>query len=534
MALANFFDKAALGAAKILKDFDRTAFESLLDKHQVGIVFDKIGGVSSEGKATLDLLVRLLARLYPNLQIIDSQLSNPALVKELEECAISINPEINLSKNVKPTVYLIVGNTPYKTGKNKKFYLGSHGWTVKFSDKKPVNSGNTQNPFAAGAAACFGAANLFRLVFKDQLPKGNPDKDFALSLFEFAKNDSAQKIHEPLIDNIHLEDSLLVGVGAVGNAVIWALGNIPSLTGKLEIIDDQDIDLSNLQRYILARQKDVTISKVLRAGAFMENSKLKIVQSPFKWEKYIQKRNNWSIKRIAVCVDSAKDRITVQGSLPKKIFNAWTQQEALGVSRHTNLIKDPCLTCLYMPESKKKSKSVIIAESLGLAAHELMVRGYLAQHLPVDINILSLVSAAKGIPMADLQAFEGKHLEVFYSEVVCGGVMMRLENKSEVAPQIEVPSAFESALAGILLAAELIIDAGSLRKKSLPIITRFNLLRPLSNYLLEDQYKHHSGKCICQDPIFQEAYNAKWANFKLDSKKVKVEKGNKIVEALNN
>ena len=510
MALANFFDKAALGAAKILKGFDRNAFESVLNKHQVGIVFDANGGASLEGRITLDLLVRLLARLYPNLQIIDSQLSNPTLAKELEVCAISINPEINLSKDAKPTVYLIVGNTPYETGKDNYFYLGSQGWTVKFSDKNPVNSGNTQNPFAAGAAACFGAANLFRLVFKDQLPKGNPDKDFALSLFEFVKNDSAQKIHEPQIDNIHLEDALLVGVGAVGNAVIWALGNIPSLTGKLEIIDDQDIDLSNLQRYILSRQVDVNTSKVARAGEFMQKSKLKIVQCPFKWEEYLQKRNNWSIKRVAVCVDSAQDRITVQGSLPEKIFNAWTQQGALGVSRHTNFINDPCLTCLYMPEVKKKNKSEIIAENLGLAPQELMVRSYLAQHLPVDNNILTMISAAKGIPMTDLQAFEGKQLEVFYSDFVCGGVMMRLENKSKVTPQIEVPSAFESALAGILLASEIIIDAGTLRKRNLPIITRFNLLRPLSNYLLEDQYKHHSGRCICQDPIFQEAYNAKW------------------------
>jgi hypothetical protein len=512
MALANFFDKAALGAAQVLKVFDRENFEFILKQNIIGIVFDNVAAKSQEGRATLDLIVRLTARLYPDLQIIDISNENDKYQKELEECALLINPEINLSKSKKASINLIVGNTDYKGSKNAKFYVGSDGWVAKFSVIKPVGSGDSKNPFGAGAAACFGAANVFRMVFKDQLVKGDCDKDFSISIFDFIKRDEIIKNNGPNIDNIHLDETQLVGIGAIGNSFIWALANIPNLTGELEIIDNQTIDLSNLQRYSLASQHDVNKLKVTLAKEFMSNSKLIIKEKPFTWEEYMYERKDWLIRNIAVCVDSAKDRIIIQGSLPKKIFNAWTQPASLGVSRHLDFVNEACLTCLYMPDSKRKNLSEVIAESLGLKDQEPIIRKYIATKTPVDNMILSLVSNARGIPIDQLEPYLGKHMEIFYSEVVCGGILTRLNQKSEESAQVEVPSAFESALAGILLAAEIVIDAGNLRKKKIPTISKINLLRPLSNHLLEDQHKHHSSRCICQDPVFIKAYKKKWLN----------------------
>ncbi|MFX4427857.1 E2 ligase fold family C protein, partial [Acinetobacter baumannii] len=53
--------------------------------------------------------------------------------------------------------------------------IGSDGWRAKLSRQRPVGSGSTTNPFGAGAAACFGAANVFRRMFADQLPRGDLD-----------------------------------------------------------------------------------------------------------------------------------------------------------------------------------------------------------------------------------------------------------------------------------------------------------------------------------------------------------------------
>jgi hypothetical protein len=202
MALANFFDKAALGAAQVLKAFDRKSFEQILKQNKIGIVFDNIAVRSHEGRATLDLIVRLTARLYPDLQIIDISNENSEYQKKLEECALLINPAINLSKSERTSINLIVGNTEYIDNELGNFYIGSDGWIAKLSTTKPVGCGDSQNPFGAGASACFGAANAFRMVFKDQLVKGDCDNDFSLSIFDFTKSNETVRNNGPNIDKI--------------------------------------------------------------------------------------------------------------------------------------------------------------------------------------------------------------------------------------------------------------------------------------------------------------------------------------------
>jgi hypothetical protein len=70
--------------------------------------------------------------------------------------------------------------------------------------------------------------------------------------------------------------------------------------------------------------------------------------------------------------------------------------------------------------------------------------------------------------------------------------------------------AFQSALSGILLAAELVIDAGRLRATPLPSRTELDVLRPLGGRLNSPARKHASGRCIFQDPDYQRAYAAKY------------------------
>src|SRR5205807_4626296 len=56
-------------------------------------------------------------------------------------------------------------------------------------------------------------------------------------------------------------DTVLVGAGAVGHGVIWALSRLRSRP-KLTVIDPEDLDLGNLQRYVMALRRDVGRPKV--------------------------------------------------------------------------------------------------------------------------------------------------------------------------------------------------------------------------------------------------------------------------------
>ena len=64
--------------------------------------------------------------------------------------------------------------------------------------------------------------------------------------------------------------------------------------------------------------------------------------------------------------------------------------------------------------------------------------------------------------------------------MICRGALLPFGADVGEGAQAEVPMAFQSALAGIMLAAELIGHAGEL-KISLPTKTGVNLLRPFKN-----------------------------------------------------
>jgi hypothetical protein len=71
--------------------------------------------------------------------------------------------------------------------------------------------------------------------------------------------------------------------------------------------------------------------------------------------------------------------------------------------------------------------------------------------------------------------------------------------------------AFQSALAGIMLAIEIICSAAPFRVASLPTKTEINLLKPIGRTLNSPEGKHSSGRCLCQDADFVAAYRSKYS-----------------------
>lgn len=501
MALANFFNKTALAASQILNGYDRENFEKKLMAAPVEIAFDRTAVHSSEGTATLDLTTRLLARLYPKLIINPLDADSETCRQVLEHLAKSINPEIELCEEV-PFATIVVGDTAVDRKENV-FYVGSDNWTVYFSAGHVVPSGNSQIPFAAGAAACFGVANIFRTAFKDQLPKGDIDEDFALSLINFESN--------PLecdfaIDDkiINVGESFLIGLGAIGNGTLWALTRLKNLLGKIHIIDHEKIELSNLQRYVLATQEDdgkykITLcNKYNPVGIFL----------PFQgnWVEFLAKRQDWKLPLVMLAVDSAKDRIAIQSSLPRQIINAWTQPSDLGISRHSDFLNEACVVCIYPPRIGGKSDSELIAGALGLLHEEPAIRTLVYNNSPLNEGWIRKIAEAKDHPYETLQPYIGLPISEFYHDVLCGGLVMTDADNRHT----ETPMAFQSALAGILLASEFVISAANLRTTRIDPITRINLLQPLTKYLNEPLLKTTLFNCVCHDEDFKHQYTEKY------------------------
>src|SRR4051812_11139190 len=91
MALAPYFKRSAQAAAQVLAGFDEAAIQERLEGTSVGLSWGKRAVETHEGRAALDLTVRLLARLYPRLR-----LAGPDPDGETEQLLLEINPDLEL------------------------------------------------------------------------------------------------------------------------------------------------------------------------------------------------------------------------------------------------------------------------------------------------------------------------------------------------------------------------------------------------------------------------------------------------------
>ncbi len=98
----------------------------------------------------------------------------------------------------------------------------------------------------------------------------------------------------------------------------------------------------------------------------------------------------------------------------------------------------------------------------------------------------------------------------FYTQAVCGGTLLRLGATPNNQRRVEVPMAFQSALAGIFLAAELVAKAAGLKSYPPPVTTKLDLLRPLGPYTSLPAPKSPAGNCICQDGDYIQVFKQKY------------------------
>jgi hypothetical protein len=425
------------------------------------------------------------------------------------DLAAAINPNIEIAQaRPRKAAVVCVGETRIR---GKAIYVGSDYWIGSVGTAAPIGSRDSGNPFGAGAAACLGAANLFRVYFGDLLEHGGLDPNARVSLLNFATGDKAANEYGRVPVSLGLVQ--LAGVGAIGNAAVWALAMAQDVEGRLDLIDPETLDLSNLQRYVLVERKDVTAIKANVASSFL-TGRSRITPNPVQksWSDFVIARGHHRFDLVATALDTARDRVEVQGSLPKTIVNAWTQPGDVGVSRHAFLGENACLACLYLPTGKSRNQDEIIADELRMPEAVLAIRTMLESGQPVGTEFVTEVARRATVDPETLLPFATLPLTSFRAKAVCGQALLAEPDSDRTA--IQVPMAFQSAMAGVMLAAEIVVQRASLRDAPLPTKSAIDLLRPVPGRLNVPVAKVVDGaaRCICSDPDFTRAYTAKYAS----------------------
>jgi hypothetical protein len=300
--------------------------------------------------------------------------------------------------------------------------------------------------------------------------------------------------------------TVLVGAGAIGNAAAWALAR-SEVAGRLDVVDPQLLELSNVQRYVVAERADEGLPKAPLLRDRLGHGRLALVPHEMEWTPFVEE-HGYEWRHALVALDSAAGRREVQASLPEWIANAWTQPEDLGISVHS-FGDGACLSCLYLPDVNARNEDEIYASALGVPDRLLEVRSLLAYDMPLGEEFLMAVATALGVDPVPVLAYVGGSIRRLYVEGLCGGGIVPMTTLYAPHHDMHVPLAHQSAMAGILLAASLMAKLLGV-EPSKSRITRLDLRRGIPPFATQPVAADPRGVCICQDVTFRESYRRKY------------------------
>ena len=487
MALAPFFERV-YGAVGGHLSVSKESLTAVLDRVSVGIRFGDSSRTNDHWIA--ELSTNLLARLYPRL-VISGEGPRRALLRRL---ALRINPDIDFSEDSHPEHTIVVGASGEYDG---ALIPSATGWVARLDHSRGRRSGPT-NPYSSAAAAALACSDLFRRIFL----KGKAERDVSLSLLNYDGSTGA----EASLAGGSLGQVLFVGVGAVGNAALWAMARHSGLKGTLRLVDPEELTLLNLQRYVLGGVKDVSRAKVSLGQQILKDSQISVKTSQTSLEEFADEHSGITIPTLCISVDSVEGRRSAQALLPELIVNGWTGDRALGASWHVFSRDAACLACLYHPHGQGASATDQAARALGLPPDRTVLLWVTRQ--PLSDEDIATAAVTLGVDPSRLDPWRGKPLGDLYTDVVCGAVPMDLGGVGRVET---VPLAHQSVMAGVLMAAELV-------KRRSPKLSALSQAEPLLSWddvlqappAIWRKPRAREAGCICTDKTYQDVYSKKW------------------------
>jgi hypothetical protein len=517
VTLPSFLTRIQNAAGPLLGGIGESTLADRLSECALLLEIDESDASDPGHRASYLLAANLGARLYPRLSLDGPE----ELVAQAVELARAINSGCEFGAPRKRSLTLSwKGGAPSMD----KVTVAIDGWNISLDGTAAAAA--PAEPLAAMAAATLGIGQIFRAVFGDLLPHGRTGPEpFSLSWLTLDEPMEAPAFPKALdLGTFHL-----AGCGAIGQAVVLALRELP-INGKVVAVDHETLDPGNLQRYLLSGSSDVQVEKVALVERALQRHGLKVEAVPTRWgESDLSAPGRGTVLS---AFDTKQARIELQAGLPEEIFNAWTQPEDVGVSRHQRFGSDPCLACLGWPQHQRPSRSEQIAESLG--ENELRVVRYLASGLPVGQPLSpEQLQPTRRLPLPDdahtwverslledlIQRYELPRqqfeplgilpVDALYRDAVCAEMLIKHRGEN-LGADISVPLAHQSALAGILLATWLVVDRvpelRALRPRQCQ--ARYDVLR--GGQQVWSRHRERTSACLCSDPDFLAAYEQRW------------------------
>lgn len=465
-----------------------------------------------DASVTFDVLLNILPRIFPRIYVpADAPRHHPAS----HEARIIRGPPPRA-----PDLTLVTGAQATGGAQGRRLYVGNRGWTALLSTKAPPSSApGPPNGIGAMYAAALAAAQAFNAAFAARFPRIQlVDGDYGYDLAKLVASTTPN--HEPtLSQGFEIPSLLIVGVGAIGQALLQALRLVPRLGGHIRLVDHDVSTDSNEQRCVWAFPETRGQLKVhIAQGHFRASHPQLHVDTPLPppWKHVVVDYDGYRLLTrgllaeplVVTALDHEQPRRDVQRALPETILNGWTETDngllQYGIGRHSLSGPWGCLACFHHPNGEGFTDIELAITRTGWPRAE-------CERRLVDPSIKmtpgELAVIAKRLEVADFSMFQGKSLREFLHGN-CGLASLRVDGKLVVASVTHVP-----VLVGCLLAAQVALH--HLSGMSLEHLASYDALRlPTSD---QQSTRNRDPRCMCSDAVVQEANTQLWGTTSLET-----------------
>lgn len=241
-----------------------------------------------------------------------------------------------------PAIEIFVGRPTETPRAPVRLVLYADGWRfflgLRLSFGELPRSDLTLAPYLA---ACFAAGEVFKRLRGMKKGKGEligEGRELCLSLWTGSEAASWALLDaDPPIGPTDFPPLYFAGAGAVAQAAALAIGGLSKVTGHATVIEPENLDLSNDNRYALATLEDDGYGKAGLLANFLEGRGFTVFPSQNSWQEYVTRRNRpanrddvdglerrFHYRLVLSCVDDNGARHAIQNIWPETLIGGST------------------------------------------------------------------------------------------------------------------------------------------------------------------------------------------------------------------
>lgn len=500
----------------------QTPLSELLAPGRVTVHVSDAAVRCAQGQFLASGSINLLARLYPVVQhlAVVAPSDGPLLCHAprwqgetfaahlktlLETLKLSVQWEITRAMPAASECVLVIGDQGGDVGQSACF-IGSDGWEVYFSPTDPMPVGSKINPVGAYAAAAFAAGEIWKRLLGGRKefhqsrikPQLEP---LTFNTFDYLSKPGGD--NPALPKEIDLGHLTIVGVGAGGGATAYTLASLPAIRGRMVLVDEDEIDSSNLNRYIMADSRDAAAHRkkvAIARDLFTSFADLDVQDLPVPFA--MAQLQTADLRYVLAAVHSREARREIQLETPKVLWDAGASED--GAFRIWRLVlgQTECMYCKHPTgaEDPEHRKATQIAALLGLD-HDVCLRK-IKDHEP--FTELEVAAVADRIHKGDLQFDPPVVGQRFndWEQTQCG--RLPLGDADD-----EVPIPFAPVMAGVLITGEII------KERCFPAaVLKSRYTNTLMGKFMDrawPQMREPRPNCsFCNDPDYVSQFRRRW------------------------